>query len=418
MLAWVVTATLVVVSNVPADERPATLVDYVELGVGYSNLAITNSPLSVDELAEWVRILNASEAQENYLHAMYGDFVTRHNAFMDDAAPKYLSKSAELNQMRPASGESSAEFLEALTDIHQESGRMQRRLAQIEQDLIDRLVPKLYEEQLPRLEILRHRAMRRQMRTFPSRLRWSDVELSTHWYTIDPALISSEESKAIDLLLFDHETQLTRRFRRLHEVFWDRLLSIARLWNDAQQGVISATELRAQYVALQKSEIDASTRVGRLNQQTLQTIQHMVSDEIADEFTDRVLAAVFPEIYPDETALDELFAVLSDEDSLDSEQRENIRSTFQLYRLQADQINAELEKFCEDFARRGAEGDQSYFPQFFEGAFAEESRRRIDFAAGEVRRLGEIVGEEILLEDFAGEIPPPVLTRLNEDRAD
>lgn len=405
-----------------ADEKPATLVDYVEMGVGYTNLAIADSPLPADELSEWVRILNASEAQENYLRAMYHDFVTRHNAFMDEAAPRYLAKSAELSKMRPpSSGEQSPEFVAALESFHQEGGRMQRRLARIELDLVDLLVPQLYEKQLPRLEILRNRATRRQMRTFPNLLRWSDVELSTHWYAIDSELISSEESEAIDLVLFDYETQLTRRYRRLHDAFWGRMLSIARLWNQAHEGVISFAERRERYVALQESKVDTSLEVGRLNRQTLETIKRMVSDEIADLFTARVLAAVFPEIYPDETALDELFEALIESESIDPEEKEVIAGTFAHYRLQADRINAELEKFCEDFARRGVEGDQRYFPQFFEGAFAEESRRRIDFAAGQVEHLIEIVGEEVVLEDFAARLPPPVratmLTRTNGNAA-
>ncbi|TVQ56029.1 MAG: hypothetical protein EA377_02615 [Phycisphaerales bacterium] len=408
----------VCVPHALADEKPTTLVDYVELGVGYSNLAITDSPLSVDELSEWVRILNASEAQENYLRVMYHDFVTRHNAFMDEAAPRYLAKSAEISDMRPGPGEASPEFVAALEDFHQEGGRMQRRLARIELDLVDLLVPQLYEKQLPRLEILRNRATRRQMRTFPNLLRWSDVELSTHWYAIDPELISSEESEAIDLLLFDYETQLTRRYRRLHDAFWDRMLSIARSWNEVHLGKISLTERRQRYVSLLESKIDASVQVGRLNRRTLQTIQQMVSGDIAEVFTAHVMAAVFPEIYPDVTSLDDLFEALINDESIDSERRDTIMSTFQLYRLQADQINSELEKFCEDFARRGAEGDHRYLPQFFDDAFAEESQRRIDFAAEQVERLVEIVGEEVVLEDFASYIPPPVLARMSEDTTD
>lgn len=149
-------------------DQPKAMHHYArEHGAGM-NMNVPTRPLQRNDVERWAKLLNASEAQLQFMVAEYARFVDRYNAFMDEAAPQYLELGRELTELYREEGISSPAYAQLGRDVDQASIRLRDQLISLENSYIDRFEPILTPQQAQHVPLLRHDARRRNCRTFRS----------------------------------------------------------------------------------------------------------------------------------------------------------------------------------------------------------------------------------------------------------
>lgn len=390
ILATMVAALLLVVtlSQAGMQDEPRTVRDYFELEVGYINLMLLTGVLERSDLDRWARILNASEAQEDFMQRQYAQFVAQHNATMDRLIPKHLALSAEADAIRVEHGTGSWELVEANRSLHRDNLRIREELARVERNYIDSLIPVLADEQVQRLEILRLAATRRQHGDVHLRVRWSKVELRRVWEMVDRELIAADEWNEIEAILLDYDRTLNKHTRRLLDSFWTQSTRLMRLFAEryADQS-ISPEEFFERHQRIMRQTVQPQLALARFNRQTSEEIAQALSGHVAAAFQQHLRESVFPELYPDQTALHGLFEALLDDDEVTDEGREVVTSLLIQYSDRHEKMCDDIEAFCVEWDERGAKGENGYQTQLLPGALKPKLQQRRDLAVETLHAL-------------------------------
>jgi hypothetical protein len=400
---------------VSADE-PKTFYSFLSMGTGYANNLLANDVLRPNELDRWARILNASEAQAEFMRIQYEQFVHRHNDVMDREAPRYLELSAQLSIHIREEGIGSQVVAEVNDQLSRLGNRFRSQLEGVEREFIDSLAPVLTEEQRPRLEILRLEATRRQFGFVRNQVRWADIELRRVWEAVDPSIPSPREIAAIERILLPYEIALTNDARRQADAFSEMTRRLPRYHFQRTEGTITFAEFLERHDRVLAGVADASRRIASLNVRTLEQIEQAVSKELSAMIWQLAREEVFPELYPDGAAIHELFDKLANDHQLGEEIRVAVVSLGRLYSAAYEEERRSIEAFCVDWGERGAAGEVGYAPQNLLDALEPLLEERTELSRRWLVMLVEHVGIEAL-NRHAAAIPAvlrPIVDELTE----
>jgi hypothetical protein len=344
-------------------EEPKSIGHYVTRGTPVMNIAAAGRVLRADDVQWWAQLLSASESQLQFMMAEYGDFVRRHNEFMDREMPPYIARSQELALQARTEDAETSEFAGLALAFDRESARLRQQMTSLETSLIDSFALILTPEQSDRLSILRHESVRRHCRSFYSLIRWNDVELRPIWIRSAIDLSTPSERENVEAILADYETQLTNLIcaqanldaQTRHRL---RLNRIAR-----QQGAITPHAARSRYDRIIGMKIEAAQAVQRLHENIIRRISEAVGDEVAEAFAAAAREAAFPELYPDRTARHRDFESAQNDITLTEDARDLIEHLYETYAARYRQLSDELEETCMKWAIEGERGTRGFEPQ-------------------------------------------------------
>ncbi|HRQ76420.1 MAG TPA: hypothetical protein PK098_10930 [Phycisphaerales bacterium] len=394
LTAMLIALLLCCVAN--ADE-PKTFFHYMPPeGGSFANLDVTQSLLREVDVHRWARFLHASDAQRTFIVALYTRFLDHHNDVMDRLAPDFLAQAAALVELGRRAGTESREYVDATADLDQFGRRLRQQLLEVELDFINSFEHILTEEQSGRLEVLRYEARRRHCRIFRSLMRWSDIELRQIWAASAQPQASPEEANLVDAMLVDYERRLTSLVCRCADEMYVRRLALLENRLAQDQGVVTLDESRARYRQIINRKLAVARPIGLLNAQTARLIAAAVSEEVAVEFVAAAKRAVFPEIYPDRSALHQVFHDVANHSDLSRDQQDAVAALFDAYQNEHTRINDRLEELCAEWGEKGDEGVMGYQPQFLSRALRPILDERTELSSIYQQRLEEIVGSDWL----------------------
>jgi len=169
--------------------------------------------------------------------------------------------------------------------------------------------------------ILRREATCRQCRLGRHRLRWADIELRDVWEQVDPVVPSPAETLAIENILDRYEVELTQASCRYAEALIAWSSRLRRYHAERHHEQISSDEFLQKHDRVNAELASASRRIAELNVTTLEHIERTVSAETAQSIWRLAREAAFPEVYPDDTAIHDLFKRTVRDEEFDDEIR-------------------------------------------------------------------------------------------------
>lgn len=395
-------------------DSPKIIFDYAhEFGIGM-NVNAPRHALGVEEVERWGRMLDLSEAQLLFVHSEYQQFVERHNEFLDREAPRYLALTVELREISRAEGISSPRFARMTKEVDQASINLRHKLSSLEQSLIASIKPVLTKEQAERLGILTHETTRRNCRTYYGVARWSDVELGNIWDESAAALASPLERQLVLPMFAEYGARLTNLVCRRADVDFEvreRLMDnrVAR-----EDGRVTPAEARDRYRQIMNLRLDAAQQIRSLHEETVTRVAQTVSDDVGSVFIAAAKQAAFPELYPDNAALHDLLAALTDDDELDDENGVAVRGLAQQYIVQHEQLCKQMERKCITWGDNTAAGISGYEPQFLPDALQPLLDERTRLSCSYLQQLLGLLDQDVL-DRHADAIPAPFRSILAEN---
>jgi hypothetical protein len=384
--------------------EPRTMVDYVREYGGGANMNVPIDPLRPADLDRWSDILNASEAQQQFMRIEYQAFVDAHNAYLDREAPRYLGMTVEFWDVVQAEGLSSWALVEIMRKLDQASDRVRRELTAIELEMIDKLAPILTEEQIERLDILRLESRRRNCRTFISFGRWADVELRLVWDASGRPAASPAELERAETILLDYERQLTPLICRQSELEFRTRQDLLQNRINRNEGTVTFEEGTTRYIQIQNRRGDAARDVRLLHERTTDHIAAVVSDEVAASFITAAKEVAYPELYPDPTDLKLLISTVQNDLSPEDATFGVLQELWNRYSVEYERTCNDLESLCVKWGDKASRGVSGYQIQFLPEALKPLLAERIELSRRYLTKLHEHLGPEVL-ERHADAIP-------------
>ncbi|HRP64318.1 MAG TPA: hypothetical protein PK400_13540 [Phycisphaerales bacterium] len=388
----------------PPQERPRTFFDYArEYGSGL-NVSVPGKPLTADVISQWGVILEASDAQLQFMHRTHQEFVQRHNAYLEREAPRYLPLTTELADLWKTIGPSTPEVAAQMKKVDQANVRLRNDLIALEHAYIDSIQPALTPEQSEKTILLRLEATRRNCRTFWTMARWSHLELRTVWQQSVEADATPQERFEIEAILLDYEHRLTPLVCRRADVQFEIRLRLTENRIASQQGLYSSDVRASRYRAIMRRQLDAALSERSVHEQASRRILETLREGVAVRFDAAVKQAVFPELYPDPAALHDLMqSIASNVDVSDDVQRVAVL-ILQEYNEHYRQLCRVLESICIEYGDRSEEGIPGFEAQRLPGALREPLEERLQLSREYLVRLTHLVGAEIM-EGYRSMIP-------------
>ena len=353
--------------NASGDNQPKAISDFVSVGVGYGNLP-TPEVLEAIDVERWARMLQASDEQRAFMLSQYAQFVSRHNEFLDEEAPRLLEKAAEFGKTQLVDLPS-AEVAKAANNLAQATSRMHSELEQLENEFIDSFVDTLTDDQVDRVYLLRNEASRRQCRSFWHYGRWTKVDLRLVWEATPKDGFSAEDQQQLEVILDDYETRITPLLRRMARVHWAGVTEMSILIAKQREGGIDDATFRNRYLSIWNRFGDSVQRIGVVTEQTVRSAQDSLPINIGARFVAEAKAAAFPELYPDANALDGLFRNLTTDAELSTKIKEASNALWVYYQPEYAAVCKEAEDFCIHWGNMTSRGTDGYQTQFFAEAF-------------------------------------------------
>jgi hypothetical protein len=397
-VAFLICLCLSPLGDPPVPDEPRTIWDYaVEMGAG-SNMSIPRASLRHEDIERWAELLVASEPQLAFIRQRYVEFVERHNAFVDQEAPQYLSLTHELTAVWRKEGVSTPNFARKVEQVDRANLRMRRQLTALEHTLIDSFTQILTPEQQGRLDTLRHEATRRNCRTFHTDGfgRWLGVELRAVWDESGAMLASPAEREHVSSILDGYEAQLTSLVCGYADLQFQRRTELAKNRVAREHGTISLSESHARYARIMRARLAASRRIRRLNEDTVSRIADSLSIEPASAFVQSAKEAAFPELYPDPAAMLDLTNAIAADEKIDAHIRDTIVAGFNQFKIDYDRICDELEAICVLWGDRTEEGIAGYSMQFLPDALEPLLTERTELSLRYLEKLHELLGPDVL----------------------
>ncbi|HRQ74523.1 MAG TPA: hypothetical protein PK098_01240 [Phycisphaerales bacterium] len=391
-------------SFAPPHEGARTFFDYTgEYGPGL-NISVPDKPLTPEGIVKWGIILDASDAQMQYMHRKYIDFVEKHNAYLEREAPRYLPLTTELADLWKTIGPNTPEVASQMKKVDQASARVRRELIALEHGYIDSIQPVLTPEQSEKAMLLRLEATRRNCRTFWTMARWSHLELRDIWMKSVAAQAVPMERDEVEDILADYERRLTPVICKRADVVFDIRTRLTELRIAMERGELGRDEGLARYDALLRRRLDAALQERALHEEAVKQVQHVLREGLATKFALAVREAVFPEIYPDPAALHVLLETMSSAPEFSDEIRRAIALNLHQYRELYHGKSSDIERVCVHWGDQTEAGVIGFEHQFLPGALREPLEERLQLSREYLVRLTHLVGAEIM-EGYRSMIP-------------
>jgi hypothetical protein len=403
-----------------------------EYGFGM-NMSVPLRALTIRKVEQWADILGVSEAQRLFMLAEFERFVEKNNAFVDREAPGYIDIGKEMWVIRQQREHKTWEFYELGRKLDRESARLRRELTALELGLINAIEFMLTPEQRARVPIITNESRRRNCRvSMLTTIRWADVELRDIWHgsgaelyaPIAPApratpaaeLATPAESRLVDVILTEYEARLTSHICRMADLQLEARGKLAANRTARNLREISSAEGRAEYQRIRENLLQVFQQVRLINEQAVERIASALSNEASSVFIHAAKMAAFPELYPDDAALHELFAALTNDDALDERQQKLAIALQHGYLSQYSRKCHELEAFCIEWAEQNTRGINGYQIQFLPRELKPMLDERIELSRRYVEDTLAHLGPGILVR-HAHTIPAPFRSLLEERTA-
>ncbi len=377
-----------------ARDEARSIFDYSDQYPPGLNVWLPERALNPDDLERWCRILQCSDEQRHFMDLMYGEFVERHNAFLDRETPRYFTESAELWDLYRAEGANSPKVAQLSIRNDRNTRLLREAFIQMEYSLIELLEPILTDEQRDRLPTIYYDARRRNCRTVSRTVRWLNIELreiaeQTFWKST-----LADVLQEVEVLLNAHEALLTPLVCKCADLQFDTRRKLAANRIATFEGSMTPEELHAKYVALFHAWHDVTVQIASLNQRTTDGIASLLPDVERTAFTMAVKVSVFPELYPDSTTLHALFAKLKNDTLLGAELRTAADALLQDYETGYARICDSLEKLCIDYDDRRNQGvyEKTPLAKTLDPLILERRQLSVDF----LLQLTAIAGPEAI----------------------
>jgi len=410
----VILACAFVVSNEALADQPRVLSDYMStdyVGVSLVNPALPVQALRQQDVDRWVRMLNASEAQSQFMQLHYNQFVKSHNEYMDSQLKAYIAQSSALVSASTSGGYDDA-YVDEMRSLRSTSMRICRELAQLEHDFIDALKPILTDDQRDQLEILRLEGTRRSFRTFSNHVRWADVELRQMWGATDIDVDFAIEA-TVQEILAEYESQLTSLVQVQAQAHSDRPIQIIPLLIRYRSGMVSDSGFTASYRRIHGRFLNAGLAIRALTETTLEQLQQTLPPSAAQALARQVKQHVYPELYPDPTKLHQLFEAVLGAEDLKAQWLNYLEPMLADYQDRYAQICDRMEALCIEWSDKGQLGEPDYHDADFPAALEPLLNDRRALAVTTLQSLNDIVGEEFL-ESYVHLIPSSLFAALQE----
>jgi hypothetical protein len=395
-------------------DEPRSMHHYVrEHGAG-ANMDVPRRPLQRSEVERWGHILNASDAQRQFMLIEYERFVERHNAFMDLEAPGYLALGQKLAEVIQTEGVSSPAVVELGREVDQANVRLRNQLIAVENSFIDTIEPILTPEQAERVPLLRHDARRRNCRTFRSFMRWIDIELRDIWTATVAEMASPEYARHVEAILADYEPQLTALICRRADLQFELRAELRANRIARTEGVITFAEANARYQRIMRRRLEADRAVRQLNEATAERIASALPEDLGSAFVVATKQAVFREVYPDRTQVHEFMNRVADDDEIGDDQRFIVSQWRDAYAVEHKRLCDELESLCVEWGERSSEGISGYQIQFLSDALKPLLEERTELSLRYLEKLHELLGPDVLAR-HADAIPAVFRSILEEN---